>query len=410
MAEEANRPSPRSSRRDSVRSYDGVPEFDGPQLGARDRKSLAGMSESVKAILAPLLGGKKSHSKVEVDLGRESGYSGAAAYEIVPTGSTPMQRYSTVEASTTPSIGATGAASPTGAGNVYGDTGTGADTTTPRPNNPRISDVFGPENRGRGPQEIKGKYEEKVEDEGPVRTGSPIDPAYARVDSFLPATKPKMKEYDEYIRDKAPQLRARVHSILADKSHEAGFERKLPAGEELPKLEDMRPIHGEPSEMPQPTGENPSILDRVKDTVTGQVPGHGIYSGKATIDNNNPEPDRLPTAVRGRLPVQDVGMGSNVLSGTGGGRFVRETVREPGKEGSGVPGRNPNEDHEVVLNEDMGAVDRLRDTVAAAKERKQSLEGNEAPSHAIVTEPEGGLPLHPRSAVPSANNPRGTMP
>jgi len=214
-----------------------------------------------------------------------------------------------------------------------------------------------------GPQEIKGKYEETVDT--PARTSSPIDPAYARVDNFLPATKPKMKEYDEYITETAPKLRARVNSILGDKSHEAGFERKLPGGEmKLPELEPQEP---------------PSLLDRAKDTVTGHVPGHGIYSGKATID----EPDQL---------------GPSLQSWTVG-RFDRDTARAPGTEGSGVPGPNPNENH---LHDNMDAVDQLKDTVAAAKE-KSSLEGDKAPSPPIVTEPEGGLPLHPTS---SANNPQ----
>lgn len=68
---------------------------------AKDRKSLTGMSEKVKATLAPLLGGIRHHPEVEVDLGRESG---AATYETVPMGSTPMRRYSTV-AETNPSLG-----------------------------------------------------------------------------------------------------------------------------------------------------------------------------------------------------------------------------------------------------------------------------------------------------------------
>jgi len=93
MAEEEHSPSPRS-RRDSVRNRDSDPEFNRAQPDRTDRKSLAGMSESVKAILAPLLGGKKSFSKVEVDMGRESG----TIYETVDTGSTPMQRFNTVEA------------------------------------------------------------------------------------------------------------------------------------------------------------------------------------------------------------------------------------------------------------------------------------------------------------------------
>lgn len=94
MAEEEAGPSPRT-RRDSVRNRDSDPEFNRPQLDRADRKSLAGMSESVKAILAPLLGGKKSHSQVQVDMGRQSG----SVYETVDTGSTAMQRYSTVEIS-----------------------------------------------------------------------------------------------------------------------------------------------------------------------------------------------------------------------------------------------------------------------------------------------------------------------
>lgn len=93
MAEE-HIPNPRT-RRDSVRIRGSDPEFNTPQPGRTDRKSLAGMSDSVKAILAPLLGGKKSHSHVEVDMGRESG----SVYEMVDTGSTAMHRYSLVEAS-----------------------------------------------------------------------------------------------------------------------------------------------------------------------------------------------------------------------------------------------------------------------------------------------------------------------
>lgn len=64
---------------------------------ATDRKSLTGMSEKVSATLAPLLGGIKHHPEVEVDLGRESG---AATYETVPIGSTPMSRYGAVPEAT----------------------------------------------------------------------------------------------------------------------------------------------------------------------------------------------------------------------------------------------------------------------------------------------------------------------
>lgn len=156
---------------------------------AKDRKSLTGMSEKVKATLAPLLGGIKHHPEVEVDLGRESG---AATYETVPMGSTPMSRYSTVAES------------------------------------------------------------------------SP---------------------------------------------------------------------------------GNPSLVDKVKDTITGQVPGRGTYSGKATSDSSpNPNPDRLPTD---HLPVQDVGLGS-------------------GKHGSSMPGHKPNEDN-YVLDGHTDPVPRFRSTTPTSE-------------------------------------------
>lgn len=243
------------------------------------------------------------------------------------------------------------------------------DTSSPRRTsfaNPRTSGAFGPMNRGTGPQEIKGKYEETTGGDSSLPE-NPIDPAFARVDNFTPATKPKIEEYDKYVRETAPQLRARMNSILGDKSHEAGFERKLPEPEGLPKLE------------PE---QEPSLLDKVKDTVTGQVPGHGIYSGKATIE-------------------QDVGMGSNVEAGTPGGRFDRDTAHEPGKEGSGVPGPNPNEDR---LHDNMDDVDRLRDTVAATAARRPSA-GEEVP--VVTAPPEGGPARHPRSAMSSTNTPQG---
>ncbi|XP_024380060.1 uncharacterized protein [Physcomitrium patens] len=86
MAEEgSNSPSQGTKERTSFRD-DTTPYV-------KDRRSLTGMSEKVKAALAPLLGGSKHYSEVEVDLGRESE---AATYETVPMGSTSMTRLSTV--------------------------------------------------------------------------------------------------------------------------------------------------------------------------------------------------------------------------------------------------------------------------------------------------------------------------
>lgn len=365
MAEEGKSSSPRRSKASSV--WDERPS-------GIDRKSLSGMSDSVKAILAPLLGGTKRHSEIEVDLGRDP--DSDSAYLSVPTGTTSQHRYSTVE-----TLRATA---------VPSDTGTSTDTSG-KVSQPRSSYAFETLDRGttlsapevssdtetstdpsakiRQPrashaprssyvprttvtprssyasetlQEIKGKNELKTDD-GPPRTGSPLDTAYASVDKLLPATKPKMEEYDNYLKEARPQLRARVGSILADKSHEAGFERRLPGGEEFPKLEDARPVYGEASEVPRPTGR-PSLFDKMKDTVTGQLPGKGVYSGKATIDHTS-DSDHVPSVFQNYLPVQDAGTGSTEHARTVSGKFARDAVSEP-EEGSGVPRHmnGPNED------------------------------------------------------------------
>ncbi|KAG0561390.1 hypothetical protein KC19_9G061200 [Ceratodon purpureus] len=432
MAEEGKSPSPRRSRASTV--WDDTPS-------GIDRKSLSGMSDSVKAILAPLLGGTKRHSEVKVDLGRDSD---SAPYDSVPTGTTPMHRFSNIEhmaaaeaasdtagtsTSTSGKINqprASYASQPRSsyafetldrsatdaAGNrrtstdtsvkinqprasyasealdrnateAAGDTGTSTSISAkidqPRPSytsrshyalenlhrspteatpsdtetspdssakssQPRASYVprrsYVPRTSYRG-TESKGKNEINADD-SPSRTGSPIDPVYARVEKLMPATKPKIEEYDNYLKEAAPQLRARVSSILADKSHEAGFQRRVPDGMELPEL-DARPVYGEASDMPQKIGA-PSIFDKVKDTVTGQVPGQGIYSGRATLDQTVSN-DLLPGAIRDNLPVQDVGVGSNVHSETGG-KFAKDTTSEPVKAGSGVPRHmnGPNQD------------------------------------------------------------------
>lgn len=83
---------------------------------------------------------------------------------------------------------------------TYENTYTCANTITPAPNNPRALDVFGFRNYDTRSEEIKKKYKEMVEDEGRGCICNPIDPTYVRVDNILPATKLKMKEYDEYNR------------------------------------------------------------------------------------------------------------------------------------------------------------------------------------------------------------------